>query len=131
MTQPTTTTARYEIVYSEPAGELLVDNQRGRVWQLSDYFMPDLEWLHSLEVGSVAPNCFGELRWVMTVERGQNLAGKQYARVELHEGDSNISNAYTEDRLHLSLRITNRHTSHELNQIEQFIRQYHATPKEQ
>jgi hypothetical protein len=37
MPQPTTT-ARYEIVVSEPAGELLVDNERGLVWQLSDYF---------------------------------------------------------------------------------------------
>ena len=126
MTQPTTTT-RYEIVVSEPAGELLVDNERGLVWQLSDYFIPDLAWLDSLEVGSVAPNCFGELRWVMTIERGQNLAGKQYAWVELHDGESIISNAYTEDRLHLSLRITNRHTSYDFSQIEQVIRQYRAS----
>ena len=126
MTQPTTT-ARYEIVVSEAEGPLLVDNERGMAWPMEDYFIPSRAWLDSLRTGKVAPNCFGELRWVLTVERGQNLAGKHYAWVELHDGESIISNAYTEEKLHLSLRITNRHTSHELGRIEQVIRQYHAS----
>ena len=122
MTQPANT-ARYEIVYSEPAGELLVDNERGMVWQLSDYFIPSRAWLDSLCTGKVAPNCFGELRYVMEVSfHGVNIDGKGYVGVYLHNGEtSTISASYTEDRLHLSLLITNRHTSQELHHIEKFL----------
>ena len=123
MTQTATTTARYEIVYSEPAGELLVDNERGLVWQLSDYFIPTAAWITSLTVGDRAPNAFGNLAEVTEIiAQRNNFDGVPFVCVELRQGEySTITNSFTAKRLNRSVNITGRHTSVELDAIERLM----------
>lgn len=89
-----------------------------------DYFIPDDAWITSLKAGDLAPDCWGEMKEIIEIyARDYDLNGKLFVCLDLRFGPtSTISNSFKVGELHRSRKITSRHSSHELDQIE---RRYH------
>ena len=71
-------------------------------------FKPSREWILSLKVGSLAPDCFNRIREVRSIfARGEDQKGRAFVCVELAWGEtSTMSDSYKQDELHRGLGLT-------------------------
>ena len=83
-------------------------------------FKPSRNWILSLNVGSLAPDCFNRLREVKEISfRGEDSQGKAFAGVFLAWGDnSTMSNSYKEGEVVRGLGLSQILSSAECDQLE-------------
>jgi hypothetical protein len=116
--------ATFELTFSEcDNAVVLVDNRAGCAYNLADYFIPSEDWIKDVKAGDAVPNPFGREEQVTEITaRGVNCAGFGYVCLYTRYGPSStISGSFTAGQLHRSLRITGRHTSADLTEIERLI----------
>ena len=65
---------------------------------------PNREFIENLQVGDIAPDCFGKLSQVTDITfRGTDIHGKKFVGVYLVSGAGKISAAYKEDQEHWTI----------------------------
>jgi hypothetical protein len=84
-------------------------------------YIPTRAEIQSLEVGDLAPDCFGQWRRVTKIYgRGDDRNGKAYVCYYTEFGPtSSISNSIKEGEIHRSVALTGKFTSHELDEMKQ------------
>ena len=88
-------------------------------------FLPTKQNVELLQVGDSALNCFGE--WVEVTRifaRGTNVKGKLFVCFDTKFGENGgqMSGSYTENELVRTVPLTNKHTSADLDVLEQHLR---------
>ena len=83
-------------------------------------FKPSRNWILSLNVGSLAPDCFNRLREVKEISfRGEDSQGKAFVGVLLAWGtNSTMSNSYKEGELVRGLGLSSILCSAECDALE-------------
>lgn len=87
------------------------------------YFIPTQEFVESLQVGDMVPDCFNHVSPIVEiVERKEDINGKLfcYYRQQFHE-NSTITGSMKVGRMHRHL--WQKETSWELDKIEQQLRE--------
>lgn len=91
---------------------------------MTKYYVPTRKEVEAVKVGSMAPNCFGEMAEVKEVfGRGDDINGKAYVCYYTYFGKDggSISNSLKEDELLRSVAACRNYTSWELDEIERAI----------
>ena len=88
---------------------------------MPEIYIPTRAEIQSLEVGDLAPDCFGSWRRVTRIyARGADVKGKAYVCYHTEFGPtSSISNSLKEGEIHRSVALTGKNTSHELDEMEE------------
>ena len=83
-------------------------------------FKPSRNWILSLNVGSLAPDCFNRLREVKEIVfQGEDSIGKVFVGVRLAWGNnSTMSNSYKEGEVVRGLGLSQILSSAECDQLE-------------
>ena len=86
-------------------------------------YIPTRAEIQSLEVGDLAPDCFGQWRLVTRIfGRGHDVKGKAYVCYYTEFGPtSSISNSLKEGEIHRTVALTGKYTSHELDILEKSL----------
>jgi len=86
-------------------------------------YMPTRDEVLSLQVGDLAPNCFGKLAEVVSIHgRGDDVNGKAFVCYYTSNGPtSSISHSMKQDRIVRDLQICRFHTSHELDLLDRTV----------
>lgn len=84
------------------------------------YFVPTAEWIAALQVGDMAPDCFGRMAEVTRISaKSEDIEGRPFVCLYTKLSEtSQVSGSFKAGELHRSLPVTQLHTSAELDQIE-------------
>ena len=83
-------------------------------------YIPTRAEIQSMEVGELAPDCFGHWRRVTKVyAKGHDVNGKAYVCYYTEFGpEASISNSLKEGEINRTVALTGKFTSHELDLME-------------
>lgn len=86
----------------------------------AEYFIPTTEWIDSIEIGTLVPDCFGNLAPVVEITaRRDDIRGSRFVCLYTTLGEnSRISGSFKVGQLHRNVYICGKHTSAELDTIE-------------
>ena len=85
-----------------------------------EIYIPTRAEIEALEVGDLAPDCFGHWKLVTRIfGRGDDINGKAYVCYYTEYGvRGSISNSLKEGQINRTVPLCGRYTSHELDQME-------------
>jgi len=86
-------------------------------------YIPTRAEIQSMEVGDLAPDCFGHWRRVTKVyAKGHDVNGKAYVCYYTEFGPgASISNSLKEGEINRTVALTGKFTSHELDILEKSL----------
>src|SRR5208283_461813 len=88
--------------------------------EMPKIYIPTRDEIQSLEVGDLAPDCFGQWRRVTKIYgKGHDVKGKAYICYYTEFGPTSIiSNSLKEGEIHRTVALTGKYSSHELDDLE-------------
>ena len=89
--------------------------------KMIEIYIPTRTEIEALKEGDLAPDCFGQLRKITRIHaKGNDVNGRAYVCYYTEFGPgASISNSLKEGKLHRTVALTGKYTSHELNVLEE------------